>query len=284
MNHTAKVSCAPLDVCLLVDYRLSSRTLIKEQVSTTKIFGEVYEEGAMSVGLELVNTRKVEACLFGPSVKPEKIQDFIEATKSSSYSPQCAFMVFQPKDRQQLVPAAHSVVDFPASQPYFNAGLVQALSGAHGGSIPELSKRDPQTGEVVSLRDNLARLDFPGKEPKAEQGAEAKRETWPREVLEEAIKRFPILCDRLSEVEPYYLKFKIDGSPSDFTRNAIKEIVDEVFTQIEAVPAMYDFKQVLEQYLFSWIKCATLHGRAIASAALRRDILSSFIHLPRQMN
>jgi hypothetical protein len=260
----------------LVDYRLSSRTLIREQVSTTNIFGEVYEEGAMSVGLDLVRARKVEACIFGPSVKPEKIQEFILATQRSTGSAQCAFLVFQPKDRQESIPGAHSVMNFPASQPYFNVGLVQALAGAHGGTVPSIKKRDPHSGEVVSLRDRLAQLDFPGKQPKAEQRGEFGGEPWPQGVPEEAVKNFPTLCDRLLEVEPYYLKFKIDGTPSDFTKNAIREVIEEVFPHAEASAAMRDFKLILERHLYSWIKSATLHGRVAASAALRRAIIHSF--------
>jgi hypothetical protein len=280
MNQTSKSSYAPLDVCLLVDYRLSSRSLIREQVTTTNIFDQVCEEGAISVGLNLVRARKVEACIFGPSVKPEKIQEFILATRCSKDSAQCAFLAFQPKDRQEAIPGAHSVLNFPASQRYFNISLVQALAGAHGGTIPALKRRNPHNGEWVSLKERLALLDFPGKEPQIDQSYDLQNEPWPSEVPQEAVKNFPTLCDRLLEVEPYYLKFKIDGTPSDFTRNAIGEVIEEVFPHAEASPAMRDFKHILEEHLYSWIKSATLHGRLVATAVLRRAIIGSFRELP----
>jgi hypothetical protein len=275
INTTDLVS-APLESCLLVDYRLSSRTRLREFIHSTQIFKRVHEPGSLTLGLEMVSDLRVETCIFGPSVRAEKIQDFIINTKASPGSKDCAFLVFQPRERREDVSGAHAVVEFPCMQPNFNVGIVRALAEANGGTLPESRRVNPVTGKPISLKATLARLDFSGRERQQgsmEGSGEGAQPQWTRQLIEAVVRCSHTLYGALLDVKPFNLRFRSDGEPSEFTVNTVRNIIDQTFVEFVDVPDMELFKEALQPLLFQWAKRATLQGRAAADFVLKRELL-----------
>jgi hypothetical protein len=275
MNNSILVkesTSAPLGSCLLVDYRLSSRSRLKEHISTTELFEEIHEPGSLAIGLEMVSKRRVETCIFGPSVKPERIQEFIEHSRMSGESSTCAFLVFQSRERREDVVGAHAVLEFPCSQPLFNVGMVKALAGANGGTLPPPRRTDPLTGKPISLKERLAKLEYPGQEKKVAEAEKVEVKPWPPELVHAVSVQLPVLYDNLLQVHPFNLKFRMDGSPSEFTLNAIANVIELSFAELHKVPEIERFLSALEPLLYRWVKRGTLQGRAAADFVLRREL------------
>jgi len=229
----------------------------------------------LTLGLEMVSDLRVETCIFGPSVRSEKIQDFIINTKASPGSKDCAFLVFQSRERREDVSGAHAVVEFPCMQPNFNVGIVKALVEANGGSLPEGRRVDPMTGKPISLKATLARLDFSGHEPRQSVMTDAREEArpqWTRQLIETVVRCSHKLYGALLEVKPYNLKFKFGGEPSEFTVNVVRDIIEQTFAGVRDVPDLERFKDVLQQLLLQWAKRASLQGRAAADFVFKREL------------
>jgi hypothetical protein len=275
MNNSILVkesNVAPLGSCLIVDYRLSSRTRLKEHISSTQLFEQIHEPGSLAIGLEMVTKRRVETCIFGPSVKPERIQEFIVNSQMSGESTKCAFLVFQSRDRREEVSGAHAVMEFPCSQPHFNVGIVKALATANGGSLPASRRTDPFTGKPISLKERLSRLEYPGQEKKRTETEQVEIKPWPPQLVQAVSQHTSTLYDNLLAVHPFNLKFRMDGNPSEFTVNSIRNVIDNSFEEIAGEAEMERFKQALEPVLWRWVKRGTMQGRAAADFVLRREL------------
>ncbi len=270
--NTLHNSAAPLESCLLVDYRLSSRTEIKERISSTNLYSKVYEPNSLKTCLDMVRRQRVETCIFGPSVKSDVIQDFIDTAQMSEDSSKCAFVVFRSKERKEAIRGAHAVVDFPCQQPSFNAGLVRALVSANGGVLPVSQRIDLSTGKPVSVKESLLKLEYPAQTPWGANETFTSSDIWPRALIDVVMKQVPNLYDHLLRVHPFNLKFRTDGTPSDFTISVIREVIEDTFPDCDDVPSMDRFKNVLEPLLYRWVERGTLEGRAAANFVLQRDI------------
>jgi len=272
---TNDTATAPLDSCLLVDYRLCSRTRIRDFIRSTQLFDKVHEPGSLIRGLEMVSALRIETCVFGPSVKTEKIQEFIANTKLSEWSKDCAFVVFQSRDGREDVSGAHVVIESPCAQPTFNAGLVKALVEANGGSVPVSQRVDPTTGRPVSLKAALEMLELSENENTETGRANAQEGTtqhWTRQLVETVVRCCPKLHAGLLQLLPFSLNFRSNGEPSDCTVNAVRDLIHHTFAGVDDVPDLERFKGFLEPMLFQWIKRSTLQGRAAADFVLKREL------------
>jgi hypothetical protein len=277
---TPQNSLAPLESCLLVDYRLSSRTEIKDRISSTQLYGAVHEPNSLKACLDMVRRQRVETCVFGPSVKSDVIQDFIDTAQMSEGSVKCAFVVFRAKDKQEEIRGAHSVVDFPCQQANFNAGLVRALVSANGGVLPVSQRIDVDTGRPVSVKERLLKLEYPAQVPWGGSDAGTTSDIWPRALIDVVMKQVPNLYDHLLRVHPFNLKFRTDGTPSEFTIGVIRDVIEDTFPNCDDVPSMARFKDVLEPLLYRWVERGTLEGRAAANFVLQRDIRRCLHSMP----
>lgn len=269
----------PLESCLLVDYRLSSRTRLKEYIHSTQLFETVHEPGSLTIGLEMVASQQIETCIFGPSVKPEKINEFILNTQISGLSTKCAFLAFQSRERGGTVFGAHAVLEFPCPQPNFNIGIVKALAGANGGKIPESKRTNPITGKPISLKASLAQLEFPGHERKVPIAAERVTEgplppaqPWSGELIKVVVQNIPELFDKLGQIQPFNLKFRSNGTPTEFTSNILRDVIETTFNNMISIPDIEPFKEALQTLLLGWVKRGTTQGRAAADFVLRREL------------
>jgi hypothetical protein len=266
---------APLGSCLVVDYRLSSRTLLMEYLSRTELFETVHEPGSLALGLEMISKHEVDTCIFGPSVKSEKIQEFITTTRAIGKSAQCSFLVFQQRDRREEVEGAHAILGFPCSQPVFNSGILKALTGANGGTLPISRRTDPENGEPIALKERLLKLDFPGHPSKAAQKAlksQPPLEPWSRQLIETVVARYALLSKQLTELNPFNLKFRSDGAPTEFTSTAIQRVIDETFSDVGDIEDMPRFQESFAKLLENWIRRGTSQGRAAADYELKKEL------------
>jgi hypothetical protein len=262
----------PLESCLLIEYRLSSKAKLKDHVNATQLFEQVHEPGSLATGIEMIISNRVETCIFGPSLKPEKIAEFITSSQNIRTSSQCAFMVFQASTRQASIPGAHAVLEFPCSQPHFNVGIVTALVGANGGTLPASRRTDPKTKRPISLKERLSWLEYPGQPGKAEESSATPQAVWPKSLLAAVTKNLPLLYNSLLDVHPFNLKFRSDGTPTEFTVNIIRNVIAGSFRNTEGVQSMTRFKEALEVLLYRWVQRGTAQGRAEADFILRREI------------
>jgi hypothetical protein len=229
----------------------------------------------LTIGLEMVTNQQVETCIFGPSVKPEKIQEFITNAHLFGKSTQCAFLVFQQRDRREDVAGAHAILEFPCTRPLFNAGIVKALAEANGGSLPVSRRNDPTTGQPILLKEQLRKLDFPGHPAKVSKETDKSHiptKPWSRELIQVAVERYPRLYTHLVELHPFNLKFRADGSPSEFTSGKIQEVIADTFAETDDIADMPRFKGTLEKLLQNWLKRGSSQGRATADFLLKKEL------------
>jgi hypothetical protein len=264
----------PLDACLLVDYRLGTRTTLKEYIIQTEVFGIIHDPGSLGFSLPMIASQHVDTCIFGPSVKAERIKEFILSTQLRGESKLCAFIAFRRGGNLDEISNAHVVLEFPKSQQHFNVSLVKAITAANNGAIPHIERIDPVTRQKISLSERLSRLDFP---PCDSTGSDAVRQEFDgvkftAPLIEAITGSATTLFQQLLKLNPLALKFTSDGSPSDYTVKAIRSAINNSFNKSNQIPGMREFSDVLEALLYEWAKRGALQGRAVADFVLRREL------------
>lgn len=269
-------SLKPLGICLLVEYRLSSRTRLERCVTSTHLFESIEESGSLHACLSAIARKKVDACIFGPSVKMDKIREFLGRLSETDAAKSCAVIVARRLSTSEPVDGAHSMMDFPCSQGAFNAGVVRALSRVYGGQLPDLQTIDPDSGKLVSLRDLVDSLEYPDNESADSIIRDSRPSIWPRETFEAVLKRSRLFRERLGEIQPFNLGFRSDGSPTEFTSETVLGLLNVVFPDTDGIPGMSKFKLVLEELIYKWAQIGTQLGRRTADTCLRREIINCF--------
>jgi hypothetical protein len=99
---------------------------------------------------------------------------------------------------------------------------------------------------------------------------------WPRETFDLVSKKSSALRDKLNELQPFHLKFRPDGTPTEFTSEKISLIIDSIFPEADLVPGMNKFKGVLEELLYKWAQIGSQLGRNTANTCLKREIINCF--------
>jgi hypothetical protein len=189
---------------------------------------------------------------------------------------ECAFIMAQSGEGRESVSGVHSVIEYPCSQSAFNQGVVGALTKAHGGTLPEAKRYDRVSGKPVSLRKSIEKLEFPSDKTATSVMQDTRSSLWPRETFDLVLRNSSALKLKLSDIQPFNLGFRTDGSPTEFTSRTVLEIIDSVFPNSDKVPGMSKFKLVLEELLYKWAQTGTRLGRNTANTCLRREIINCF--------
>jgi hypothetical protein len=266
----------PLGTCILIDYRISSRFRLRNFISSTALFEQVEEPGSLHACLAMLAKQPVDTCVFGPSVRADKIREFMRRVNEANATTECAFIQTRSYSAEESIDGLHSVVDFPCSQTDFNVGVVSALSRAHGGNLPEGKRYDPASGKAVPLKDHLAGLEFPDGQTADTVIRESRPSMWPRETFDCVLRNAQSLKDKLEQLQPFNLRFRSDGSPTEFTSEVVLGLIDSVFPNSDIVPGLSRFKGVLEELIYKWAQIGTELGRRTADRCLKREIINCF--------
>jgi hypothetical protein len=267
---------APLGLCILIDYRLSSKARLKNNLASTQLFETIEEPGSLHACLAILAKRPVDTFVFGPSVRSYKIHEFMDKLSQTANGGECAFIMARTADGSEPISGVHSVIEFPCAQSTFNQGIVKALTKSHGGKLPEAKRYHRITGKPVSLKDSIEKLEFPSEQTATAVIQDTRSSLWPRETFDLVLRNSSALRAKLSEIEPYNLGFRGDGSPTEFTSETVLKIIDSIFPNADAVPGMPKFKLVLEDLLYKWAQIGTKLGRKTADTCLRREIINCF--------
>jgi hypothetical protein len=126
---------SPLASCLLVESSHRSKTDIHKQIKGTDLFKEITIARSMIHGLELVSLRDFDACIIGPSLRPESTSKYIDSLQEASRANDCAMIVLTKEGVDMSVfSKADAIVIFPASILKFFEGIVKGLLKANKGS------------------------------------------------------------------------------------------------------------------------------------------------------
>jgi hypothetical protein len=276
MNRVQRhnIAVTPLEACLLVDYRLGSRTKLKEYIAATQIFALIYEPGSLGLSLPMIAAQHVDTCIFGPSIKAERIKEFILSTQLRGESKLCAFIAFRAKGNRDDISNAHVVLDFPQNQQHFNVGLVRAITASNNGTIPNIERIDPVSGKLLSLSERLSSLDFPpcSSIETSHISTKVKATQLNQPLIEVIATNSAGLFQQLLKLNPLALKFRSDGTPSDYTVQAIRGAIYNSFTTQNETAGIEQFKEILEGLLYQWVKRSATQGRAVADFVLRREL------------
>jgi hypothetical protein len=257
---------------------MGTRLRLKEYIGGMQMFEAVYELASLQECLSALMQYDIHACVFGPSIRPQKVNEFIHATKECGRDANCAFVVMRPRDAayQVAIPGAHEAIDFSCSQLEFNVAMVRALMQAHGGCLPEAKRLDPHTGRPVSLKESIEKLDYPEDPLSEAEGRRQRLSMWPRETFDLVSKNSGVLRDKLNELQPFHLKFRPDGTPTEFTTEKVLLVIESIFPDAHNVPGMAKFKIVLEELLYKWAQIGSQRGRRTANTCLKREIINCF--------
>jgi hypothetical protein len=266
----------PLGGCILIDYRPSSRTRLKGYLRGMQMFDLVHESGSLDSFVNVMTKRDIHACVFGPSIRTERILTYLKAARETGRDSGCAFVATKTQSRLDDIPGVHKLVSFPCSQMEFNVTMVRALMLAHGGCLPEAKRMHPVTGKPISLKASIEKLGYPDESSRTANGRAHRLSLWPRETFDLVSKKSSVLRDKLNELQPFHLKFRPDGTPTEFTSEKISLIIDSIFPEADLVPGMNKFKGVLEELLYKWAQIGSQLGRNTANTCLKREIINCF--------
>jgi hypothetical protein len=70
--------------------------------------------------------------------------------------------------------------------------------------------------------------------------------------------------------------FRLDGTPSNKTKEEVREIIDSVYPSQDDNGLLEEFKINLEYFLYSWIKNSKEYGKKVANKNLRDNLLDYF--------
>ncbi len=266
----------PLGTCLLIEYRLSLRSRLHNCIASTDLFVNVEEPASMLISLAMIAKQRVDSCIFGPSVRWDKVREFMKQVSESAASTECAFLVTRSCLPGDSIDGVHIVIEFPCSQREFNAAIVGAITKAHGGKLPEAKRCDPQTGRPLLLKDLVSQLQYPGNQSVDVVIKDNRPSLWPRETFDAVLRKSSLLKAKLAELQPFNLCFRTDGSPTEFTSETVLNLIASVFPDADLVPGMPKFKVVLEELIYKWAQTGAQLGRRTADTCLKREIMNCF--------
>ncbi len=281
MSEETTPSYPPLNSCVLIDSRMSSRLELKSYIQSTNLFETLIEPDTLNHGIKTITEQQIHTCIFGPSVKSENIQGFLNDLKVADYKADCAFLSTYREGTKEEIEGIHMQVMFPCSRQTFNSGIIQALQNANGGTLPPTRRNNPLTGEPLYLKNTIEKLElddsnnsfvYSTSNPRNIRLQQNSIETESNSFISQASE----LTKFLLEIEPQNLRFKADGSPSKMTTETIQALVFKLFANKKNENGVMDFKFNLEHLLYDWIQVATQHGRKIANARLKEGILNYF--------
>jgi len=242
MSEVADIpSFPPLNACLLIDSRMSSRKELKAYIDSTNLFENVVEPDSLTSGISIISKREIDTCVLGPSLKGDKVDGFFADLKASNYSGDCAFLLVTAEGGSEILDV-HSKITFPCTRKTFNDGIIEALKKANRAGLVVSKRLDPLTGEPFSLKDIFEKLLASSNTESI--ASEAKLETLSSKGAgkSEIPSRISDLADALKSLELDSLGFETDGRPTMLTQERIRTLTDGLFTDDSRDPDILDFK------------------------------------------
>lgn len=254
--------CPPLESCALLDSRISYRNNIREMIRSTELFEQLIEPRSLSHAFELISKQGFDSCIIGPSITAANINLFLKDISRNIENTICSFVVLRDKFSKDELIGVHSTAEFPCPKEKFNLAVVQGLKNSNGGTLNFSRRTNPDTGEPIVLLDSIKDLGINIESlEKSEQ-----------DNLLSAI----ALVEKLNHLEPNFLMFRLDGTPSNKTKEEVREIIDSVYPSQDDNGLLEEFKINLEYFLYSWIKNSKEYGKKVANKNLRDNLLDYF--------
>ena len=286
----------PLNICLLIDSRMGSRMELRASLSSMHLFERVVEPESLAAGYKTLLSEQIDTCIFGPSLRADKIHEFLEDIKAADCRTDCAFLMACCPGEQ--VEGVHGNFEFPCSRQNLNQAIVKAIQVANGGEFPSPKKLHPITGQPLNLKDYILDRTEIGQDLAARDQVSASNQPDQPHHLESAVpstapsapevsagvlsNQVSALGRMLAELEPAHLKFSATGDPTATTVSIVRGMVEQLFPtealqkSSEHSGQLSQFKSYLESLIYEWIQNATIGGKKTASAKLRESILQYF--------
>jgi len=267
---------AALDTCLLIDFRPSLRSRIKEMLEKANLFERVLLPDTSSAAQMMAATYGVNMCVFGPSLAADKIKSLAVSLRAHKSLDECAMLAVQQRRFVAGPETIHAYVDYPSQQESFNRAIVIALINAHGGTLPSSKRSDPKTNVAVSLRNALESLSYPSGDSLRALEQLHRPSNWSHDLVDAVIDRWSKFETTLANVEIGNVNRSLDTQIVDNNFAQLREAVGKIFPESEKIRGMIKFREVLDELVRAWGYVAVRRGKATASACLKREVFNCF--------
>ena len=148
-----------LSRCLLIDSSFRTRREVVEKVRELGLFEDVTVPDSMNNAFEIITTRHVDACLFGPSVTDSGIRSFLTSALDQVWFGDCAFVVLisaqKPSPERECIEGIHGVVIWPCSKDEFCDTIVNSLAKALATNHERQSSKNASTSSAGEFSNAL---------------------------------------------------------------------------------------------------------------------------------
>ena len=134
--ESASAAQAPMNRCLVVESRFSSRKEIVKDLESTALFAEVVPATSAAEGKALLRSDNLDAGVFGPALSMETTFGLLQAARENNRDSHCTLIVIRyedsPQENELLNSGAHAVVRWPYTPGEFVDGVTGAISKNRG--------------------------------------------------------------------------------------------------------------------------------------------------------
>jgi hypothetical protein len=260
---------------MLIDSRMSSRMELNGFIIKSRLFKKIIFPESLHEASSDLSKHDVDICIFGPSVRVESIKTIMSDVLKNLTQIKSAFLWICGEDCREEISQIHDRVTFPCVPKIFNLGMVKALIRSNGGTFP-IKRTNPLTGEAIDVSEILKKLGLDQNTlENYNESVDTNLHTPPPAIdifAQHVFKKYQQLRIILREIEPCYLKFKDDGSPTHTTKKKVTSIVDELFIRSEGYDKIRSIKISFEMLIYEWIEIAAEDGKNAAEKRLNLAI------------
>jgi len=263
----------PFGICVVIDYRLSHRFRLRNFLVATNLFRTIEEPSTLHDCAVLLQRLPVDACIFGPTLKAERVSECIRKASNSTSTKRCTFIASRRHNKQETIEGIDSLIEFPCTQESLSRRIVQAIELVHRKSSAGSKSFSGERNRLSSLQQRVELSQIQNGAPFHTSVPVHGNYAWQRPALEIIAPRFSLFWRKLCEIQPFYLRFRSDASPTEFTAATVVGLIEDVFPNTDNIPAVADFKTALEQLLYVWIQLASQHDRHAANRRLMAELM-----------
>lgn len=246
-----------LSLCAVVDSKFHSRKLIVKDLQSGGLFLKVREAESLEHGLELLQTERTDACVFGPYISPKATAMFLKsvdstATQETAFLSILNYLADERDYRKQC--AVHGVLKWPYTQKVFREQIINSVVQANSNSpwIPLLRK------QVVSTKRRQAQHIY----------EEESSTSW---SLFDGL--LPSLKNIAHAFERGEYDIQVNGSPTEPAKVAIKQLANGITSTVTlSATALSHFTDFIEWSITYWFFEMALESEEYATAQLKRRL------------
>jgi len=130
---------ASLSRAILVDSRADVRDELLRSLKASLLFEELLQSASLVNIAAKLQSLEFDACIFGPSLDPVQIANFVERQADLVLSKDCAFIAISEEGKARAIRARckklHTAVSWPCTKRKFTEGLIKGILLANEGTL-----------------------------------------------------------------------------------------------------------------------------------------------------